>query len=199
MVFLSVAASLTISAQSKEITSKEYTTAKNAAETAMWNSVPRIETYTYKSDEPRDIWFRKVVETNDRTYEESKRITSSGTEFEEEVRYDSERFIRVNNGLWTKPKPPAFGIGMGSAGSVTVYTVETITKDGKTFTLYTETSTFKDGKKYISWIKVDDKGRVAEYQDNEDFVRHMIYEYIDKITPIKKPRLGTKDDVRPKP
>lgn len=196
IVAVMAAASLAISAQVKKITAKEYRDARKAADTATWNAYPRVEVYTYRSDEPRDVWFRQVYESKDRNYREIKITRSSGTTHEEEVDYDGQSFVRSYQGIWKRPEPPAVGIGGGRAKAVTSYTLEEFTQYGKSYKLYTETNTFPDGKKYVCWFRTDEAGRIQEYDDKEDGYRHMMIEYPKTVTPIKKPKLGSKDDVK---
>lgn len=188
-------ASSAVFGQAKVITSNDYRTAKNAAEKVTWNTYPRIEIYTYKNDEPKDVWLRMVFESKDRNYREIIIRDRDGRKHEEEVEYDGEILLRDVGGIWRIPESDGVELGSGRGRATDVYTIETVTTDGKTFTLYTETSAFPDGKTYVCWFKVDDKGRIAAYEDKEDGHRQMTREFPDKIFPIKKPRLGSRDNV----
>lgn len=176
-------------AQSKAITAAEFMSARNSANSAMWKSYPRVLTYTYKSEEPRDVRLHEVHESAKRSSKRTEIATLNRSDLTEEVSYDGETFLRINNGPWQSPGPSIMSAGTGRTAETLTYTVEEITESGKTLKLYTETVTIRGQNPHISWFKVDAAGRMQEYKDIESFTRHATYEYPEKVTPIVKPMI----------
>jgi len=184
-------------AQSKVISYEEYQAAEHAGGVAAEETFPRIETYTYKSDE-RDVWKRTVEPSTKQLYIETKTTTSAGTKYTEYVYFDGERFERIDKGVWKRPDPGS-GMGSGSgagAGMIElVYTVEDITEAGKKIKLYTRTVTNYDKTKNVSTFKIDAAKRMVEYEEKGEDHSHGIYEFPKTLPPLKKPILGSKQDL----
>jgi len=188
--------SAVLSAQVKEITGAEYEAAINAADKTSSSTFPRIVTSSFNGTDSYKSWTRTRYESTDKRYEEIKETSSKGVSFTRRVHIANETFEREENGVWVRQNiRTMYGATGEQAPSVVVFTSETIRASSDVFVQLTKTEMWESGRERIFKHKLDANGRIVRSEVNDNWSNSTDYEYPAKITPIKKPKLGSKEDI----
>lgn len=198
LVLVGFALTVAIAAQSREITAAEFHSMRNKAELATGMTYPRIETLVRGENSKYGSTTVSTYEKHGRSYQKITGRTDAGTIVRESIWFDGEYFSRINGGVWSAPKVDGIGGGVGMGiGTACECTLEVVKEGNDSFTMLSKTVTNSLGDRMVWRGKIDSVGRLVEISENGvggDKTKKV--EFPDKIFPIKKPRVGTKDNVR---
>lgn len=183
--------------QSRELTAVEFRSIKNKADIATGMTYPRIETLVSGEKSKFGSTTVSIFEEHGKSYTKITSRTDAGTIVRESIWFNGEYFNRINDGVWSAPKVDGVGGGFGMGiGTSCECTLEEVKEGNDAFTILSKTVTNSLGERTDWRGKIDSVGRWVEITDNGvggDKTKKI--EFPDKIFPIKKPRLGTRDKV----
>lgn len=188
--------SAAVLAQVKVITESEYDAAINAAKAKTEGTFPRMVTTTYKSrygDEDVSLNHYESAKRHTTTY----KSTSDGiVSYIRSVLFDGVTLERKNDGVWARQ-----GLLMAIDFDEPIltplkFTVEDLSVGGKIVKLYTKNAIDEGlNQKKVYKYKIDALGRLVEYNLLAADTNLTTYEYPKTLPRIKKPKLGTKEDI----
>lgn len=199
IVAVTAIGSVAVSAQVRVITQSEYDAAVNAAEAKTEATFPRIVTDIYKAADGDEYWSLERHESAKRRSTTHKNISGGIVRYSKYVFFDGETLEREDDGVWAPQKLTTTFGGDGPSIKPIKFTVENVKIAGKILKLYTKVE-IEDGEKELIYkSKIDALGRLVEYNSIAAGTDLKTYEYPKALAPIKKPRLGSKDDIAGKP
>lgn len=197
LVLVGFSLTIAITAQSREITQAEFRSILHKSLTATVLTYPRIETETVTGHSELRSTRTATYEKHGRSYTKFIGFTNAGTVVRESIWYDGENFQSVDGGDWRSTGAGGIGTGVGSRPeSDDSYSIEEVIEDNLTFTIISETRMNSLGEKSSWRRKIDASGKLVESTSLDVYTTSTTkYDYPTKITPIKKPKLGSKEEI----
>jgi len=202
VILLFAVASFVVFGQPERISEEEYKAALASSTLRTDSSFPRIVSIVYKRVSTVRQSKYEYFESSDRSY--SKMLFASDKESisTETVIYDGEAFERKNGGVWRLlkfKKAPISDNTTESSEKVpmsAIWMKEEVSGPTGIAFLYSQTLKYHYGPTISAHTMLDSKGRNTRFEvTGFIFDRVKMIEYPTIVTPIKKPKLGSKEDI----
>lgn len=202
LLIVSVASATVIIAQPRSITEAEYDSAVESATSRTNSTFPRIATTAYKRSSGSGVTRYEYFEAADRTYTKTTRPRGKDIRITEEIVYDGVAFERKNSGKWQLSKTREHRKSGQSKEELermpwsSVWIKQEIADSNGTTIVYSRTLKYHYGPTISVQSSVNADGQLIEFRlEGFIFDRTRTIEFPKTVSPIKKPILGSKQDI----